>query len=118
MFRISRIRNLTVTGETFTRRAPESIKDDGGEQPAKVKPVTLKLRFKPEDLFRVYDDYDENRIARNADGTYDVTVTFPEGEWVYGYIQSFGPYVEVLEPPRIRKLIRERLEKTLTNYQK
>jgi predicted DNA-binding transcriptional regulator YafY len=66
----------------------------------------------------VYDDYNEARITRNADGTYDVTVTFPEDQWVYGYIQSFGPYVEVLEPPRIRRLIRERLEQTLTYYGK
>jgi len=114
-FRISRIRNIIITNEGFTRRPLESVKNDE-PPPAMEKPVTLKLRFKPEDLFRVYDDYDEERITRNADGTYDVTVTFPEDEWVYGYIQSFGPYVEVLEPLRIRKLIRERMEKTLKYY--
>jgi predicted DNA-binding transcriptional regulator YafY len=118
MFRISRIRELNVTEETFTRRPPESIRSDSKPDPDLEKPVTLKLRFRPEDLYRVYDDYNEDRITRNADGTYDVTVTFPEDEWVYGYIQSFGPYVEVLEPPRIRKIIRERLEKALKNYQK
>jgi predicted DNA-binding transcriptional regulator YafY len=118
-FRVSRIKRLEVTGEAFTRRAPESTpKDEGGPAPAPEKPVTLKLRFKPEDLYRVYDDYDEDRITRNESGTYDVTVTFPEDEWVYGYIQSFGPYVEVLEPPRIRKIIRERLEKTMEYYQR
>ncbi len=116
LFRISRIRNLSVTNEGFTRRAFEEVKDDGGTEPAADKPVTLKLRFKPEDLFRVYDDYDEDRITRNKDGTCDVTVTFPEDEWVYGYIQSFGPYVEVLEPPHVRKIIRERLEKALDYY--
>jgi predicted DNA-binding transcriptional regulator YafY len=116
-FRVSRIKRLEVTGEAFTRRAPESTpKNEGGPEPAPEKPVTLKLRFKPEDLYRVYDDYDEDRITRNESGTYDVTVTFPEDEWVYGYIQSFGPYVEVLEPPRIRKIIRDRLEKTMEYY--
>ncbi len=116
-FRISRIRNMEVTEQSFTRRALESVKD---EEPAPVmkKPVTLKLRFKPEDLYRVYDDYDEERIIRNPDGTYDVTVTFPEDEWVYGYILSFGPYVEVLDPPYIRDIIRERLQKALEYYQK
>lgn len=116
MFRISRIRNLSVTNEVFTRRQPESVEKDNEAQPKLGKFVTLKLRFKPEDLHRVYDDYDEDRITRNSDGTYDVTVTFPEDEWVYNYIQSFGPYVEVLEPPRIRKIIRWRMEKTLEYY--
>jgi len=115
-FRISRIRNLSVTEEGFTRRKPEESQH---EEPAPTPGewITLKLRFKPEDLYRVYDDYDEDRITRNADGTYDVTVTLPEDEWVYGYIQSFGPYVEVLEPPHIRQIIRERMEKTLQYYE-
>jgi predicted DNA-binding transcriptional regulator YafY len=115
-FRISRIRNMTVTGEAFTRRPLESVK---GEEPEAVslKNVTLKLRFQPENLYRVYDDYDEERITRNPDGTYDVTVTFPEDEWVYGYIMSFGNYVEVLEPKHIRDIVRERMKKALKFYQ-
>jgi predicted DNA-binding transcriptional regulator YafY len=116
VFRISRIRNIKITGEGFTRRPMESVKD---EEPgaARRKIVTLKLRFKPEDLYRVYDDYDESRITRNTDGTYNVSLTLPEDEWVYGYIQSFGSYVEVLEPPHIRKIIRERLQKALKYYE-
>jgi predicted DNA-binding transcriptional regulator YafY len=116
-FRISRIRNMNATDETFTRRPLDSVRE---EEPAAApkKPVTLKLRFQPQDLYRVYDDYDEEHITRNPDGTYDVSVTFPEDEWVYGYIMSFGDYVEVLEPPRIRDIIRERVKKTLKYYQK
>jgi predicted DNA-binding transcriptional regulator YafY len=115
-FRISRIRNLDVTGESFTRRALENTKDEEPEA-ITLKNVTLKLRFRPENLYRVYDDYDEQRITRNPDGTYDVSVTFPEDEWVYGYILSFGNYVEVLEPPHIREIIQARLKKALNFYQ-
>ncbi len=116
-FRISRIRNLSITDEGFKRRPPESVRD---EEPV-VSPknlVTLKLRFQPENLYRVYDDYDEHRITRNQDGTYDVTMTVPEDDWVYGYVMSFGSYVEVLEPPHIRDIIREKMEKTLKFYKK
>jgi predicted DNA-binding transcriptional regulator YafY len=116
-FRISRIRNLDVTDDSFVRRPLESIKDEE-PVPSPKKQVTLKLRFQPQDLYRVYDDYDEQRITRNPDGTYDVSVTFPEDEWVYGYIMSFGNYVEVLGPPHIRDIIRERAERTLKLYQK
>ncbi len=116
-FRISRIRNLSLTDESFKRRPPQSVRD---EEPATapLNWVTLKLRFQPENLYRVYDDYDEQRITRNKDGTYDVTMTVPEDDWVYGYIMSFGNYVEVLEPPHIRDIIRERMEKTLKFYKK
>jgi predicted DNA-binding transcriptional regulator YafY len=115
-FRISRIRNLMVTDATFTRRPLESVKEEE-PAPAPKNQVTLKLRFQPQDLYRVYDDYDEQRIVRNPDGTYDVTVTFPEDEWVYGYIMSFGNYVEVLEPPRVRDIICKRMKKALKYYE-
>ncbi len=115
-FRISRIRNMVVTNESFVRRPLESAKDEEPAAPPK-KSVTLKLRFQPQDLYRVYDDYDQERITRNADGTYEVTVTFPEDEWVYGYIMSFGNRVEVLEPPHIRDIVRERMQKALKLYQ-
>jgi len=124
-FRISRIKNLVVTNKQFTPRSDGALTPgllegiENGEPDAEYKKyVTLKLRFQPEDLYKVFDDYDEEEIVRNADGTYDVTVSFPEEEWVYGYIMSFGCYVEVLEPPNVREIIRERMEKALEFYQK
>jgi predicted DNA-binding transcriptional regulator YafY len=114
-FRISRIRNMAVTEEGFVRRPLESAEAEEPTAPSR-KNVTLKLRFQPQDLYRVYDDYDQDRITRNADGTYDVTVTFPEDEWVYGYIMSFGDRVEVLEPPHIRHIVSERMKKALKYY--
>jgi len=48
-FRISRIRNLSITDESFKRRPLENVID---EEPAIVPKnlVTLKLRFQPENL--------------------------------------------------------------------
>jgi predicted DNA-binding transcriptional regulator YafY len=117
MFRISRIRNPVVTNETFVLRIVN--KGDGEELASQQnKPlVTLKLRFQARDLFRVYDDFAEEKIIRNPDGTCDVSITFPEDDRVYGYILSFGSFVEVLEPPHIRGIIRKRLQDTLNIYQ-
>jgi predicted DNA-binding transcriptional regulator YafY len=117
MFRVSRIRNLVVTHEVFVRRI---LKKADIEEPSATRtkpPVTLKLRFQARDLFRVYDDYDEEKIIRNPDGTCDVSITVPEDEWVYGYILSFGSFVQVLEPPYIREIIRNRLQDSLNYYQ-
>jgi predicted DNA-binding transcriptional regulator YafY len=116
-FRISRIKNVIVTSEAFERRKPEDYgKNRVDENPKKL--INLKLKFHPQALHRLYDDFDDEFIFKNADGTCDVTVTFPEDEWVYGYIMSFGCYVEVMEPKHIQEIIVDKMKKTLEIYDK
>jgi predicted DNA-binding transcriptional regulator YafY len=114
-FRISRMKDLSLTAESFRRRSIEEVRRD--ESPESLKQiVTLKLRFQPDVLFRLYDDYDKDRIIENDDGTYEIIVTYPEDEWVYRHIMSFGSSVEVIEPEHIRRIIKEKTEKTLNIY--
>lgn len=116
-FRISRIKNVTVTSENFGRRKLDEVgqyKNDENH----LKPVNLKLKFCQQVMYRVYDSFDEELITKNLDGTCNVSVTFPEDEWVYGFIMSFGCYVEVLEPQNIREIIADSLRKTLEFYEK
>lgn len=116
-FRISRMKKLTVENESFQRRSLDSIKktDPPNQQ---ISWINLKLRFQPDVLYRLYDEYDEKRIKKNPDGTYDVAVIFPEDEWVYTHILSFGANVEVLEPEYVRNNISERLKKMTRIYQR
>lgn len=115
VFRISRIRNVVLTEETFERKKPEPFeKQDADKKPKNL--VNLKLKFYPQALHRLYDDFNDALIVKNPDGTCNVSVTFPEDEWVYGYIISFGCYVEVLEPGYMREIVAERLRKTLEFY--
>ncbi|MBU5437337.1 YafY family transcriptional regulator [Tissierella sp. MSJ-40] len=117
IFRISRIKNLFVTEEVFQRKEVESSqKKESREETTSL--VTLKLHFQPEALSRVFDYYDEEYIIKNADGTCSVTVTFPEDEWIYGHIMSFGNFVEVVEPEHIRKIVVDRMKKALKVYEK
>ncbi|MCX7774298.1 MAG: YafY family transcriptional regulator, partial [Clostridia bacterium] len=114
LFRISRIKNLSVTSEGFERKKmPKEVKLEDEEHPNLVE---LTLKFHPEVVYRVYDDFDDELIHRNADGTCLVRITFPEDEWVYGYILSFGCYVEVLEPEHIKGIICERMKKAMGYY--
>ena len=43
-------------------------------------------------------------------------MSYPENEWLYGYIMSFGEYAEVLEPTYIRDIIKTKIEKMINNY--
>jgi len=117
MFRLSRIKNVFLTDTHFIER--KMLNGEHEPMQGYSTPFTeLKLRFSDKILNRLYDDFDERLINRKADGSLDVSVAMPEGEWVYGYILSFGHYVEVLEPEHIREIIRGRLKKALERYEK
>lgn len=115
LFRVSRIKNVILIEENFIRREFNKSKQHYMME-ENSRWVTLKLRFQPPALYRLYDDFDDSIIIRNQDGTCSVSVTFPEDEWVYGYLLSFGHYVEVLEPKHIRNIIAERMKKALEYY--
>jgi predicted DNA-binding transcriptional regulator YafY len=115
VFRVSRMKGLSVTGECFHRRPEPPVPDDISGEAVKEN-VTLRLRFQPGVLYRLYDDYDDELIARNPDGTCDVSVTIPDDEWIYGYIMSFGSAVEVLAPEHVRRGVRARMQAALSYY--
>lgn len=116
-FRISRIKSLSVTDTTFDKARKRNATPGQPSAPAVIKPdVDLELRFSEDALYRLYDDYDDNLILQNPDGTYTLKITFPEDEWVYGYIMSFGPSVEVIRPPHVRQAIKDRIEQMCHMY--
>ncbi|MCC0646069.1 MULTISPECIES: helix-turn-helix transcriptional regulator [unclassified Clostridioides] len=115
IFRISRMKNLVVKEDLFSRKMiEEACLDDS--KIIKEHIVTLRLRFKEKMLYRVFDDFNNDLITKNEDNTYDVIAEFPIGEWIYGYILSFGDSVEVLEPKFIRDNVINRLREMFNMY--
>ncbi len=111
------MKNVKATNEVFKRR--DYTEKNTSDETENIRPLTrLKLKFYPQALYRLYDDFDDEMIVKNDDGTFTVEVQFPEDEWVYGYLLSFGSYVEVLEPQHIRNIIAERAIKLLKFYEK
>ncbi|NMA24357.1 MAG: WYL domain-containing protein [Clostridiales bacterium] len=49
------------------------------------------------------------------DGSYIITAKYPEDDWVYGTILSYGEYIEVLEPAHIREIMKTKLCKVSKN---
>ncbi|MBU5591528.1 YafY family transcriptional regulator [Clostridium sp. MSJ-4] len=116
LFKITRMKNLEVKNQNFERG---DIISKGNEKiitESKVKKVNLRLKFNESVLYLLYDYYDEDMIVKDQDGSYIVNVTFPENEWVYSYIMSFGYNVEVIEPKYVRDEIVKRLNKNLDIY--
>lgn len=114
-FKISRIDQLQVLEEQFER---EFVKDSSSKQSESMnRPiVTLHLKIAASQAYRVVDEFEQQYVVQQEDGSFIVTVSYPYDEWVYGYILSFGSHVEVLEPVSVRVEIAKRLQSALNHY--
>jgi predicted DNA-binding transcriptional regulator YafY len=114
MFKVTRIKNLVRYEETFERDMPANIWDNFRSYDGKIVKLTLKIEARM--AYRVYDEFNQECITKNEDGSFTVIVGFPESEWVYGYIMSYGDAAEVLEPKDIRETVKKMFQEGLKNY--
>ncbi|MEG0693578.1 MAG: YafY family protein [Oscillospiraceae bacterium] len=115
-FRISRIKKVTVTDENFDRREVHIVEEKPQAESQNRKNVHLVLEFTEEALYRLCDDYDDDMMIKQENGNYRVTIDFPEDEWVYGYILSFGSFAKVVAPEHIKNIVRDRAKKIVEFY--
>lgn len=116
LFKLTRIKNLVLTEERFNERSSSMFLFGASQNENNCNYIELRLKIEPEMAYRVYDEFEPQNIEKLADGSFIVTVVFPEDEWVNGYIMSFGEYIEVIEPVHIRELIQKRLERAFKKY--
>ena len=114
-FKLSRIGNLAITDEHFAERDLTALPAPSGTYWEKQS-ILLKLKIGPEMAHRVYDEFHESMTVKQPDGGFIVSVRWPEDDWVYGTILSYGEYIEVLEPPHVREIIRTKAEKMAGKY--
>ena len=76
----------------------------------------IVLKFSPAVKIRVEEYFDESYIKFTSDGSMIVSVNYPEDDWVYATILSFGEYVEVLQPEHMREAVLEKAKKICTVY--
>ena len=115
MFKITRIKNLLSLNEGFNRDTPQDIWSDS-DNSYKSKMVTLVLKIDSKMACRLFDEFRIEDIQKNLDGSFIISTTIPENDWIYGYIMSYGEYAEVLEPKYIKDVITRKYEKALKKY--
>ena len=116
VFRISRIKNLQPTHRLFTRKQKSYQEYLNWDE--KAPSVTLKLKFKKEMRAQIGDQFHESQVDYDESGNMIVTTTMPENNWLYGYILSFGSFIEVLAPEKYRRIIAEEGYKIMQVYKK
>ncbi|MGP7818596.1 helix-turn-helix transcriptional regulator [Niallia sp. 01092] len=114
LFKITRMKNLSRLNETFDRELPENIREEQESNSTNI--VTIVLKFDECVAYRLYDEMDPACIHKKEDGSFTATITFPENEWLYGYILSYGQNAEVLEPKHVKEIIKSKYEKGLKKY--
>lgn len=112
IFKIARIKEIEILEEHFER----DLQQESKKEKCKFKTITLKLEISKKMAYRVYDEFEDSEITKKDDGSFIINVEYPENEWVYGYILSFGEYLKVLSPERVKRTIKNKIEKILKNY--
>lgn len=115
-FRLTRMQRLTVLDETFDRALPPETAQGPAFDIACTP--TLRLHIDACMTYRVLDEFEPAQRTLCEDGSYLVDAYFPLDEWVVGYVLSFGPYAQVLEPAHLRSIVMQRAQKILEAYQK
>ena len=105
LFKLRRMKNAAV-GDICER---PNISEEITEAPdySYVRKITLKISGRM--AYRVYDEFDEDNITKNSDGSFPVTCSYIVDDWVYGMILSYGEYCEVLSPDDIRETAKEKI---------
>lgn len=107
IFRLTRILRLEPTSQQFRRREGSYRSIWDSYQPASP-PVKLVLAFAPEARSRAEEYFGLDELSEYKDGRLLAQVNWPEDEWVYSFLLSFGEHIEVLEPLHIRRLLCEK----------
>lgn len=116
-FKLVRMADVAVLPETFDRKSmgtPPQV-DAGLEEP--IPKTLVTIRFAPYVAWRAMDEFDPSLITRGADGGVVACVPFPEDDWTYTYILSYGAGAEVLSPPHLRRKMADLLRQMLERYE-
>ena len=115
VLRASRIRDLRVTAESFER----VMREDPMATPDYSTSYELQrvvLRVASECAFRVFDEFPEQDIHPQADGTFLIDEPMPINQWLIGYLLSFADGIEVIEPLTLRNTLKEKIRSMQEKY--
>jgi predicted DNA-binding transcriptional regulator YafY len=115
-FKLSRMRELTVLDEGFNPRdVPlEKPPEDNGWK-GTDKTIQLELVFE-EEMEGIIDEWFGDKMEKDRDGRIKVTMQAPENNWLYGFLLSFGPGVEVVRPIHVRAVLADIAQKIYNKY--
>lgn len=77
----------------------------------------IKMLFKPESAYRIYDEFSHGNIQKQTDGNLLVTLNIPDDNWIVGYILSFGDSAKIISPESIKEKVKSTIKALNEMYQ-
>lgn len=112
-FRLTRIQELYVTKEHYTRR--DIVLKTDLSQNHRYIPVRLKVNKKS--AFRILDELPYRNMQTTEDDII-VKADITDQSWMIDYLLSFGDQLEILEPISLREALKERITAIQKLYEK
>ncbi len=113
LFRVSRIQELEIKGETFTRKSRSYVRFSNPSIP--MKTMALTLRCSPRVAASFEDYLEPERIVPDGEKV-RVTAEWPDDAWTYSMLLGMGADAEVLEPQEVRRELSRRVRLMAEKY--
>lgn len=110
-FKLNRILNLELLEEHFIPMsypdpATTPLKTSETQEALGIQETPqIVLSFSKEAAYRVYDEFDDTQIERQANGDITAYANMPVDQWLIGYLLSFGAQVEILKPQYLKEIL-------------
>ncbi len=116
-FRVDRISEVSLLETSFTQSPDFNLQAYLKSEMQTQPQITARLRFEPAyaNMVAGNQSYWET-VEPQRDGSVEVTLSSPTLEWAASTTLAYGPAVEVLEPPELRKMVMEWLDVTANKY--
>ncbi|NLM96570.1 MAG: WYL domain-containing protein, partial [Halanaerobiaceae bacterium] len=117
IFKLTRIRELNLLDEFYEPRNKKfRTFEEENSWNESAKMVHLVLKFKSSSLLLIQDYFADEKMEIMDDGDIVIRVDYPEDEWIIHFLLGFGDNLEVLEPERYRKLLKEKADSIARQY--
>lgn len=114
LFKLSRMERLSAGGDIFRKR-PAPYPDLSNER---VFPggISVKARFTPDCKWRLIEEFGPESFEKEPEGTLLFCWDYTNVEDLVGWLMTFGPKAELLEPASLRERLKIELEEMLRRY--
>ena len=117
LFKLSRMSNLQIQGESFTPRDYQEPQLDFADI-LETMQTEIRIRIHKSVMDRVLDYVTNEHFSPDGDEHYLVRFPFIENEFHYDILLSFGDKCECLEPLPIREEMKRRIQNIAAIYEK
>lgn len=106
IFRLDRIQQLSLLETTFQMAPDFDLHIYLANEPQAQTQMTVRMRFIPKARQAAFESrfYWES-LEEQSDGSVVVSFAAPDLEWAASSVLAYGPIVEVLDPPELRRMV-------------